>query len=419
MVGGRQSIVQATGGGLTISKCNPPYRFREYYSGSGRRVGEGRSSFPIATVLRLLTATVVASVVLTSAAEFQLWREHFSVMGPNGYAERLQTRELDLAVMVIGMGCGIPLMLLCLLYWRLAGVLNRLSRLARRIRASLSEDAQPTTPPADEIAALELAVGALQTTTRALRRSNTELEEFAYVVSHDLRSPLRAIQDLADWTIEDFGQDMPSEARRNLELIRARGNRLSRLLSELFAYARADSAAHPLGALDLVFLASSFEELLGRNGQFKVTVQGAAVVHIAVAPVRTILLNLVNNAITHHDRSSGRIVITTEGGGTGRITIAVRDDGPGIDPSHQERIFGLFRTLRSHESGATGFGLAYVRKLADRLDGTVSVVSDPDRCRGSEFRLMVPGEIVARTWADGTPRRGTETLEDLRDAAAA
>lgn len=374
---------------------------------------------PIATSLRLLAALVATSVLFASVAEFELWREHGAALNANAPPEEIMLRGRALAAAILGLGCGLPLLLLVVLYLRLSAILMRLSALASRIRAGLREDARPALAPSDEIAALEHAVCALQSTTRALGRSNAELEEFAYVVSHDLRSPLRAIQDLADWTVEDFGHDLPLEARRNLEQIRSRSDRLSRLLSELYAYARADAPTSHVGTLDLQVLAANFEELLGRNGQFSIRLRGLPIVRSAVAPIRIILMNLVSNAITHHDRASGRIVVETEDVGSGRITISVKDDGPGIEPIYQERIFGLFRTLRAHEAGATGFGLAYVRKLADRLDGSVTVISDPSTCRGAEFRLTVPGHLFAQVVTGPVALQTVSEREELADVAAA
>lgn len=374
---------------------------------------------PIATSLRLLAALVAISVLFASVAEFELWREHGAAMTADAPPEEIRLRGRALAAAILGLGCGLPLVLLAGLYFRLTSVLKRISDLASRIRVGVHGDSRPALPPSDEVAALELAVASLQTTTRALRRSNAELEEFAYVVSHDLRSPLRAIQDLADWTVEDFGHGLPAEARRNLEQIRSRSDRLSRLLSELYAYARADSPSSQIGTLDLQLLAGNFEELLGRNGQFSIRLQGLPIVRAAVAPVRIILMNLVSNAITHHDRPSGRITIETEDAGEGRIAISVKDDGPGIEPMYQERIFGLFRTLRAHETGATGFGLAYVRKLADRLDGNVAVTSDPSANRGAEFRLTIPGHLFAQVVTGPAVLQTVSTREEPKDVAAA
>ena len=308
---------------------------------------------------------------------------------------RTLSRQIQMNDLVLRLMMMLAILLITGVYFG-RQVTERVMRLAATVRelAAGRTDVEIRPRGTDEIAEMERALVVFRDNARALRRSNAELQEFAYVASHDLRSPLRAIQDLADWTIEDFGDELPPEAQRNLDLIRARSDRLSRLLSDLFAYARADSASEAVSDLDLADLASELDDLLGKGGSFAVTAVGITRVRTVATPVRTILMNLVSNAIKHHDRLMGSVVI--EGLRDGEdFVITVRDDGPGIDTAYQEKIFELFQTLKPRDDmEGSGFGLAYVRKLAHRLNGTISVQSDPEIARGSVFRLSLPRNLM-------------------------
>ena len=305
-------------------------------------------------------------------------------------SRRIQMNDLVLRLMMM-----LAILLIMAVYFG-RQVTERVLRLAETVRelAAGRTDVEIRPRGTDEIAEMERALVVFRDNARALRRSNAELQEFAYVASHDLRSPLRAIQDLADWTIEDFGDELPPEAQRNLDLIRARSDRLSRLLSDLFAYARADSASEAISDLDLTCLAEELDDLLGKGGSFAVTAAGITRIRTVSTPVRTILMNLVSNAIKHHDRLMGSVVI--EGLRDGEdFVITVSDDGPGIERAYQEKIFELFQTLKPRDDiEGSGFGLAYVRKLVHRLDGSITVQSDPEKARGSVFRLKLPRGLM-------------------------
>ncbi|MHA6345741.1 sensor histidine kinase [Roseivivax sp. CAU 1761] len=118
------------------------------------------------------------------------------------------------------------------------------------------------------------------------------------------------------------------------------------------------------------------------------------------------LLNLVSNAMKHHDGATGRIAVraTRRDGGT---RIEVSDDGPGIPLAHQGRIFELFQTLRSRDVvEGSGLGLALVDKLVRELGGTISVHSDPEQRRGTTFRLDLPAPRAA-------PAPGPDALRSI------
>lgn len=291
------------------------------------------------------------------------------------------------------------------------GLIARVTRLAQHVRDMARGQVSRTVPvfKDDEIGEIERAVERSRQVAFALKQSNDELERFAYVAAHDLRSPLRAVSDLLQWTRDDYGKDLPQGAKDNLNLIANRANRMSDHLTALLDYARAGQGQMDLAPFNLSEFAEELRDVHLPNRKFKLKVSGdLSTFDTYVAPVKTILLNLVSNAVKHHDKTQGQIEI--EGTCDGKfVEIKVTDDGPGISPEYHRRIFELFQTLRSRdEVESTGLGLALVQKLAVSLSGTIKISSQPSIARGSVFTLRLPTGKVARA-----PIENSHTLGGL------
>jgi len=244
----------------------------------------------------------------------------------------------------------------------------------------------------DEIAAMARSLETFKANARQLRRSNEELEQFAYAAAHDMRTPLRGIESLAEWTLEDY-KDLPEGCTENLLAILQRAKRLGTLQSDLLDYSRAGHEETPLEAIDLRQLIEQQAELIDPTGRFTLTLSGdLQPVRTYAVPLRQVLLNLISNAIKHHDREEGSLRIGVQRLGK-RLSIAVLDDGPGIGPQYQEQIFGLFKRLQSQDAvEGSGLGLSLVQKLIKRHGGSIAVVSDPDTARGTRFVFDWPFE---------------------------
>ncbi|MEM8792217.1 MAG: ATP-binding protein [Pseudomonadota bacterium] len=272
-------------------------------------------------------------------------------------------------------------------------IIRRLRQLSSSVRkiAGGDNEAPIAVRGADELGEMSRALEVFKGNSRELRRSNGELERFAYAASHDLRSPLRAIHDLAQWTIEDAGDALPEPCRDNLEMLLRRARRLSGLLDDLLSYARAGRETASISEVSLPEAATEILELLGREQDFALEVTGDALtLRTFEAPLRQILMNLIGNAVKHHDRESGTISLDCRARGDG-IRIAVSDDGPGIDPKYHERIFGLFETLQSRDAvEGSGMGLAVIRKLVEHYGGDIRVMSSPATRRGTTFLFEWP-----------------------------
>ena len=255
----------------------------------------------------------------------------------------------------------------------------------------------------------------LESSVVNLRATNEELDRFAYAASHDLKSPLRAIDHLSSWIEEDAGQQLPSEAREHLLMMRQRVRRMDSLLDDLLAYSRVGRTEDNVEPVDVGALLADIVALLDRPPGIEVIIEPPMpTLDTYRAPLRQVLLNLVNNAIKHHDREKGSVIVScAEDGPFHRFAIA--DDGPGIEPGFHERVFELFQKLRPRDDvEGSGMGLSVVRKTIDTIGGMIRVESDGSR--GTTFVVHWPTHISAlddepepagaEPWRRKLPREG-------------
>ena len=220
-----------------------------------------------------------------------------------------------------------------------------------------------------------------------LNRLLADLEEFGYVASHDLRSPLRGIADLVEWIEEDLGEASTEPVRSNFERIRIRLQRMDKLVEDLLAYAKSGVYSTDYKIVDLHHLLKGVIQFIDPPASFKVDLQDVkGAMQCSTTPLETVLRNLISNAIKHHDRESGAIRISTSFEDSYCI-FEVTDDGPGIPPSAHQRIFKLFQSLSSKER--SGVGLAVCRRLVEGHGGKIEVQSHVGM-RGTCFRFTWP-----------------------------
>jgi PAS domain S-box-containing protein len=222
-----------------------------------------------------------------------------------------------------------------------------------------------------------------------LRQANANLEEFTYAASHDLKSPLRGISDLVEWIVEDLGGAEPQGVSRNLGRIRDRIHRLEGVIDDLLAYARAGTAFSDAVHVDVEDLLAGVLELLPRPAGFIVSLQIEARPFVTNrAPLESVLRNLINNAIKHHDLPTGHIAIGVAD--VGRYCVfTVADDGPGIPLASQERVFRIFQTLATETREHSGIGLALSKRLVEAHGGWIKLDSTTG-VRGTTFHVWWP-----------------------------
>lgn len=225
-----------------------------------------------------------------------------------------------------------------------------------------------------------------------LKQANTDLQEFSYVASHDLRSPLRSIADLVDWINQDLADGKPQEVARNLARITPRIQRMESLIDDLLRYARAGKTETEYRAVSLPVLVTEIIELQPTPERFTLDTSGldARVFQAARTPLTTVLRNLLSNAVKHHDRDTGQLRVAAHPDGN-HMLITITDDGPGVPTQASRRIFQQFQTLSSsRRSETSGIGLALCKRMAETHGGHIDVVSPLANGRGAQFRVWWP-----------------------------
>jgi PAS domain S-box-containing protein len=232
--------------------------------------------------------------------------------------------------------------------------------------------------------------------TTQLKAANEELEQFAYVVAHDLKAPLRAIDNSAEWLAEDLAEHLTGETREHLKVLRSRVKRMDKLQDDLLEYAFIGRATDNRYAETIRgdLLMEDVLALLSPKG-FTVSVSPSfAQIEVCRMPLQQILMNLIGNAIKHHHKKTGKITVTVEQNG-GFHAFAVQDDGPGIGAPFHNQIFEMFRTLRPRDQvEGSGIGLAIVRKHIEIAGGKLQLESAEGK--GSTFRFTWPIRRLGR-----------------------
>ncbi|MEO0377564.1 MAG: ATP-binding protein, partial [Cyanobacteria bacterium P01_A01_bin.17] len=235
---------------------------------------------------------------------------------------------------------------------------------------------------------LALNASLLQTTT-LLERKNQELDQFAYIASHDLKAPLRAIANLSAWLEEDLTGTLPAENQEQLQLMRSRVHRLEGLIDGLLNYSRAGRMEYEIDTVNVVYLVQEIVKALAPPPEFQVIIAPhLPVLQTHRLPLQRVFSNLMSNAIKYCDRIDGQVIISCR---PHQQTFSVTDNGPGIAPEYQERIFGMFQTLQARDKvESTGIGLAIVKKLVEAEGGEIWVESPPEQ--GTTFLFTWPSK---------------------------
>ncbi len=219
---------------------------------------------------------------------------------------------------------------------------------------------------------------------------NSNLEQFAAIVTHDLKAPMRAVRYLVDEIEEAVCASDTDAAHGKLQELRRQTTRLSSMLSALLHYSSAGLSQQAIETVDTLALVSEVVHSLPHQG-IEVDIRGTwPTLDTLVAPLDLTLRNLIENSVKHHDRETGKLLITCADVGSA-IEITLDDDGPGIAPEHHTSVFLPFRTLAN---GGEGMGLAIVQKMVDAAGGTITLDSNPNERRGTTFRIRWPKQIA-------------------------
>jgi PAS domain S-box-containing protein len=228
----------------------------------------------------------------------------------------------------------------------------------------------------------------LTKTTALLEERNRELDQFTYVVSHDLKAPLRAVTNLSQWIEEDLEGQLAPEGQHQMNLLRGRIHRMENLINGLLEYSRAGRSQILLETVDVQELVAEIIDSLAPPAGFTVEIQpGTFTLHTKRLLLRQVLTNLIGNAIKHHDRPAGHVWISVEAQEQ-KYRFSVKDDGHGIEPEYHQKIFDMFQTLEARDiTENTGVGLTIVKKIVESEGGIMHLESQ-----------LGTGSIFSFTW---------------------
>ncbi|MBL4942216.1 MAG: PAS domain S-box protein [Colwellia sp.] len=209
-----------------------------------------------------------------------------------------------------------------------------------------------------------------------LEAVNVELNQFAYVASHDLKSPLNGISQLVMWLEEDCYEILPVESQEHLRLLKNRSKRMITLLNDLLNYSRAGRTEYHAEEFNLAVVVNNIFDLHGNRDGFSCVTQDINL-FLQKVPFELIIRNLISNALKHHDKNHGCIEVSVKNNvefGQNYYLIHVQDDGPGIPVNMHEKAVEMFQTLQSRDkTEGSGMGLALVKKTIEHQGGSLSI----------------------------------------------
>jgi signal transduction histidine kinase len=232
----------------------------------------------------------------------------------------------------------------------------------------------------------------------ALETSNHDLDQFAYVASHDLRAPLRAISNLGRWIEEDLGDALTETSAGYLKLLKRRVQRLDDLIQGILDYSRAGRVPDAPQDIDTGVLVREVLEMLEVPAGVSIDIDPRMpLLHTTHVPLQQVFMNLIANALRHGGSASPRLEIGAEPISEG-WELYVRDNGPGVPARFHTQIWELFQTLQPRDVvESTGIGLAIVRRIVEAHGGNAWI--DSEEGRGATFRFTWPNEAPrTRSW---------------------
>ena len=218
---------------------------------------------------------------------------------------------------------------------------------------------------------------------------NKELKDFASIVSHDLKAPLRGIKSLATWILDDCSDKLGEQANEQINLLLGRVERMYNLIEGVLQYSRAGRTEEKPVQVNLEDFIPEAIDMLVPPENISITFENTMpVIECAETHIMQLFQNLLGNAINYMDKPKGQIKVDcVEEGGFWKFSIA--DNGPGIEEKHFEKIFNMFHTLSvSEDFKGTGVGLTVVKKIVELYGGSIWVESKIGK--GSTFFFTLP-----------------------------
>ncbi|MES2622000.1 MAG: ATP-binding protein [Bacteroidota bacterium] len=242
-----------------------------------------------------------------------------------------------------------------------------------------------------------------------LKRSNEDLEQFAYIISHDLKAPVRNISSFMKLLLSRYSDSFTGDAREFMEHSRTSAERLSAQIDDLLSYCRTGRNLPPPASVDLEQMVKTIrmelsQKITERNVHFTIDQELPVLHQVHSGMIHHVFQNLIENAIKFntHDKIEIRIGASEE---EGQYTFSVSDNGIGIDPVYKSKLFQMFKRLHSADQfEGTGIGLAVCKKIVNFYNGDIWFESEPDNGTTFYFTLPVKENTESSTITTDIPR---------------
>ena len=234
----------------------------------------------------------------------------------------------------------------------------------------------------------KIAEESLNNALADLEKKNRELDEFAYVVSHDLKAPLRAINNLAEWIVEDM-PSMPEEVSSNFDLLRGRVLRMENLINGVLEYSRIGRVAIEKETIDMTLMLDQIIDIMVPKLDFEVIIgQNFPTILSERILLEQVFSNLISNAVKYNNKPIGIIECYYESLPDFH-QFTVKDNGPGIAEDYHNKVFKVFQTIVARDvKESTGVGLSIVKKIIEEKGGSIRIESKENE--GCSFIFTVP-----------------------------
>lgn len=222
-----------------------------------------------------------------------------------------------------------------------------------------------------------------------LEKTNKELDKFAYIVSHDLKAPLRAIGNLTDWITQDSADSLSDESKENFQIIKGRVKRMEQLINAILEYSKVSKHKGTQELFSFNEIIHNAVDLAGTDSNCKVEISGTMPEYYGdKVKYQQVFMNLISNGIKHNNKEQKKIEISCREEGK-FWEFMIKDNGPGIDKRFHEKVFVIFQTLKARdEFESTGIGLSIVKKIVEEAGGSIRIESTPGE--GAAFYFTVP-----------------------------
>jgi signal transduction histidine kinase len=222
-----------------------------------------------------------------------------------------------------------------------------------------------------------------------IEKINKQLDEFVYIVSHDLKAPLRGISTLTTFIEDELASQPNEKIKELLVLMKSRTNRLQNLITAVLEYSRLSATKGAKENVNVSELLDNILDLIAPPQNFRVIKEGNfPTLFTERIKLQQVLQNLISNGIKHNDKTSGLVSISSFENGR-YVRFDIKDNGMGIGKEYHEKIFGVFQTLESKDKNdSTGIGLTIVKKLIEQQGGSITI--DSELGKGSCFSFTWP-----------------------------